>query len=300
VFSKANNRILFISDIHIPYQDNKALELALQYGKDKKINTILLGGDIMDMYATSDHEKLPGARDLNEEIEATFYFLSSLKKHFPECNIYYKEGNHERRWLRFLMRKSPEIIGVHEFRLDVILKLGQLGITWIPNEQLIKAGDLNIIHGNEMKGGSNNQGKFMFDRAKKSILAGDKHKTNEHIESNIDGEVYGGWGVGCLCELQPDYLLYNRWNLGFAYIEVENNGNFSVENKKNEVEELTETIANLYKKELYEGDDDGECYEKIEGFNISEIIVKIANSKVKDYKSLSNKALFKFMDLIDM
>jgi hypothetical protein len=74
----------------------------------------------------------------------------------------------------------------------------------------------------------------------------------------------------------------------------------SVENKKNEVEELTETIAILYKKELYEGDDDGECYEKIEGFNISEIIVKIANSKVKYYKSLSNKALFKFMDLIDM
>lgn len=73
----------------------------------------------------------------------------------------------------------------------------------------------------------------------------------------------------------------------------------SLENKKNEVEELTETIAILYKKDLYETDDDV-SYEKIEGFTISEIIEKIANSKVKDYKSLSNKALFKFMDLIDM
>ena len=33
---------------------------------------------------------------------------------------------------------------------------------------------------------------------------------------------------------------------------------------------------------------------------ISEIIEKIAKSKVKDYKSLTNKSLFKFMDLIDM
>ena len=74
----------------------------------------------------------------------------------------------------------------------------------------------------------------------------------------------------------------------------------SVENKKNEVEELTETIAILYKKDLYEYDNDNVDYEKIEGFTISEIIEKIANSKVKDYKSLSNKALFKFMDLIDM
>lgn len=75
----------------------------------------------------------------------------------------------------------------------------------------------------------------------------------------------------------------------------------SIENKKNEVEELTETIAILYKKELYENEDDQDVkYELIDGYTISEIINKIANSKVKDFKSLTNKALFKFMDLIDM
>jgi len=73
----------------------------------------------------------------------------------------------------------------------------------------------------------------------------------------------------------------------------------SQEDKKNEVDELTETIAILYKKNIYEGDT-GTEYEKINGFMIEEIITIIANSKVKDYKSLTNKALFKFMDLIDM
>jgi hypothetical protein len=71
------------------------------------------------------------------------------------------------------------------------------------------------------------------------------------------------------------------------------------EDKKNEVDELTETIAILYKKELYENDE-GDDYILIEGFTITEVIEKIANSKVKDFKSLSNKSLFKFMDLIDM
>lgn len=74
----------------------------------------------------------------------------------------------------------------------------------------------------------------------------------------------------------------------------------SIENKKNEIEELTEIIAILYKKDLYGTDQDNVSYEKIDGFTISEIVKKIANSNVKDYKSLSNKALFKFMDLIDM
>jgi hypothetical protein len=73
----------------------------------------------------------------------------------------------------------------------------------------------------------------------------------------------------------------------------------SIEDKKNEVDELTETVAILYKKDIYE-DDEGDDYDQIEGYTINEIIERIAKSKVKDYKSLTNKALFKFMDLIEM
>jgi hypothetical protein len=75
----------------------------------------------------------------------------------------------------------------------------------------------------------------------------------------------------------------------------------SQENKKNEVDELTENISLFYKKELYKNDDDDDAeYELIDGFTITEIITKIAHSKVKDYKSLTNKSVFKFMDMIDM
>ena len=73
----------------------------------------------------------------------------------------------------------------------------------------------------------------------------------------------------------------------------------SQDDKKNEVDELAETVAILYKKDLY-ADDEGADYEQIEGYTIGEIIEKITNSKVKDYKSLTNKTLFKFMDLVDM
>jgi hypothetical protein len=73
----------------------------------------------------------------------------------------------------------------------------------------------------------------------------------------------------------------------------------SVDDKKNEVDELTENVSLLYKKELY-ANDDRVMYPLIEGMTVNEVIVKIANSKVKDYKSLTNKSLFKFMDMIDM
>lgn len=78
------------------------------------------------------------------------------------------------------------------------------------------------------------------------------------------------------------------------------------DNKKNEVDELTETIAILYKKDLYISKTETETpvdvndYDTIDGHIITDIIEKIAKCKVKDYKSLTNKSLFKFMDLVEM
>jgi hypothetical protein len=67
-------------------------------------------------------------------------------------------------------------------------------------------------------------------------------------------------------------------------------------NKKNEVDELTENIAILFNKELIEYTD----ADKINGKSIIELITMLAKSKSKDFKSLSNKAIFKFMDLIEI
>jgi hypothetical protein len=69
------------------------------------------------------------------------------------------------------------------------------------------------------------------------------------------------------------------------------------DNKKNEVDEITENLAILYKKELFNEDTN---YDLIDNKTIPEIIQKIAHSKCKNHLSLTNKSLFKFMDLIDM
>ena len=50
------NRTVFLSDIHIPYQDKKALALAMEIIKDFMLaedDTIILGGDLVDYYPIS-------------------------------------------------------------------------------------------------------------------------------------------------------------------------------------------------------------------------------------------------------
>lgn len=228
----ANNNILVLSDVHLPYQNNKALTLALDYGKKENINTILLLGDIMDMHKASFHEQDPKKRDLTYEFEICRQFLDVLKNAFPNAKIFYKEGNHEVRWERFLRVKAPIVLDMQEFRLQTILKLGERGITWIPNNQVMKIGKLYAIHGNEYKGsGGINAARTLWLRAGESTICGDKHKTQTMLKTNISQKVHGTFVVGCLCELNPDYLSLNEWNLGFAIIKVLKGGEFEVYNK---------------------------------------------------------------------
>jgi hypothetical protein len=74
----------------------------------------------------------------------------------------------------------------------------------------------------------------------------------------------------------------------------------SKENKKNEVDELTENISILYKKEIFDEDDFNDPELEINGTKIDDFIDVLANSKIKNYLSFTNKSLFKFMDMVEM
>ena len=74
--------------------------------------------------------------------------------------------------------------------------------------------------------------------------------------------------------------------------------------KKNEVDEITENIAILYNKTILRDVLNDPALDEsdfeIEGESITDTIILLAKSKAKDFKSLSNKSIFKFMDLIEM
>ncbi len=75
--------------------------------------------------------------------------------------------------------------------------------------------------------------------------------------------------------------------------------------KKNEVDELTENIAILYNKEFIEeflenNDNDDEYNVNYTDESIVDSIENLAKMKAKDYPSLSNKSIFKYMDMVEM
>ena len=235
------NKIGIISDVHIPYHDASAICAALDYFQKKGVDTILLNGDILDFWKISRFIKKGIKPDLVEEIEAGREFLAWLRWQMPDVKIYYKLGNHEARWEMYLWEKAGEMAkALHmEFGPSLgfkqFLHLDDLGIQYIPENQQIKAGKLNIIHGHEF-GGSFfnpvNAARGLFMRSKASTLAGHNHQTSEHQEGNINGDAIACWSTGCLCELSPEYrpFAFTKWNLGAAWVEVFEDGSFMVDN----------------------------------------------------------------------
>ena len=224
-------RIFILSDIHIPYHSIDALSSAFDYAKKEKPDAILLNGDTLDFFSLSRFVKDPKARSFAQELNAFREFMDVLKKVF-NAKIYFKVGNHEERYFHYLWMKAGELHGVEEFELENIIKSRAEGIEIIKDKRIIKAGHLNIVHGHEF-GGSVfspvNIARGLFLRGKVSALQGHNHCTSSHVERDMNGGVVKTWSLGCLSELNTAYLPINKWNHGFAIVDMDGE-NFDVRN----------------------------------------------------------------------
>lgn len=229
------NKILILSDIHIPYHNKQALVVALEDGKKSGIDAILLLGDFMDCYAESFWETDPRKRDMQYELDVYFQVIESIRKEYKNIPIYYLIGNHEERHERYLRIKAPELAHLDYLSFEHFFKTNDYGITIIKDKRIVKIGSLNCIHGHEF-GRSMfspvNPARGLYLRGKANALAGHHHQTSNHTETAMTGVTTSCWSIGCLCDMHPAYRPINNWNHGYAIVHRLDERNFYVENKK--------------------------------------------------------------------
>lgn len=218
-------RLAVLSDIHVPYHSIDALTCAFDKIADEKPDAILLNGDTIDFYGLSRFMKDPRKRSVADELEALNDFLNVLQRF--GAKVYYKLGNHDERYEHFLMHKAPELLGIREFQFENLLKADERGMDVIADKRIIKANELNIIHGHEF--GQSifspvNIARGLFLRGKVTAMQGHNHSVSEHTESNMNGDITTTWSLGCLCELNPSYLPINKWSHGMAIVDLSENG----------------------------------------------------------------------------
>ena len=234
-FPTACKTLGVFGDVHIPFHDNTAIEVMFNKFEEENIDAMLINGDLLDFYQLSFHEKDPRQVHFKDEIEMGKEFLAYTRDRFPGIPIYYIPGNHENRFERYLRIKASELLDMDEFRLDVILHLGEYRIEYLDFRSKISFGDYVIEHGDKIPGaGGVVPARTLLMRLKSNSIVNHFHKSSESSQ-----RVYGvgepttikGYSLGCLCDLQPEYMEINEWNHGFAIMHKVKN-KISVKNYK--------------------------------------------------------------------
>jgi predicted phosphodiesterase len=226
---------LILSDIHIPFHDIYALQQAIDYGIKHNCDSIYLNGDILDCSKISSFVPDPESSDFRRERDMFFEFAEYLNT--TGLPLFFKVGNHEFRIEYHQRKQNPELAKLDDLSIDRLLHLKDIGMEYISSLQKTKMGDLLVIHGHEFGNAMFspvNPARGLFLRAKCSVLAGHNHQTSEHQESNLNGQSIQCFSTGCLCTLNPTWrpFAYTKWNLGFAIVEIDEDGGFDVWNKK--------------------------------------------------------------------
>ena len=231
-YNLCQGKWLLLSDIHIPYHNEESLELALSFGESQNIDHILLNGDTCDFYNVSSYNKDPEERNLSNELQKTRQFLAHLRERFPDAVIVFKIGNHEDRWERYLSIKAPELLGITDFKMSQILNLDKWDVDLVESMRKIKAGKhLTILHGHEVRNTGVYPARSLLQRTHTCTVAGHNHRTSTYGEKTSDDKYLYSWTLGCLCDMNPDYMPINQWNHGFGILILKGN-DFTVENKR--------------------------------------------------------------------
>lgn len=207
--------VIIGSDIHIPFQDDLAVLAFCAYIERNPVHTVILNGDVLDMFMLSRFTKGEGRNPL-EEIEECRNLLQRIKRAAgSRANLYYVIGNHETRLERYVLAKAPELASLVE-DVFTIIKAEDYGFTGCAS---LTINDKVVIkHGTLLGNKSGLSAIKEMEASYMSGASGHTHRLCKYIARKA-GRKFFWMETGCLCGLNPEYMVNPNWQQGFARID---------------------------------------------------------------------------------
>jgi predicted phosphodiesterase len=223
-------KLIFPTDEHHPFQDNRALSVAHQIAQDFNPDLRIAGSDGMDFYSISRFDKNPERLSefrLQEEINSWIRGQKDWRSATPHAKAFFLKGNHEDRWRRLLW-SNPNIAGLDVLQLPHLLRLKELDIFWEKdkglngNTELNLYGKLLLKHGEIVRKFSGYSAKAELEKEMHaiSVIHGHTHRGGTYYVTTRSGVVTAQEGF-CLCNLEPEYVQHPNWQQGMVVAEVE-------------------------------------------------------------------------------
>ena len=245
-----SKRAVILSDIQIPFQDEKALEVALKILRDAKPDKVILLGDMLDLAPYSKFVQEPEwALGVQQSINRAHQLLATLRKLCPSAEIAVLEGNHDQRLPRDMKVNSTKSLRLKRadqldkwpvMSVPYLTAMDSLDIEWVggyPANRYWINDNLQVRHGQRVTS-AGSTAKLVSDDERVSTIFGHVHRIETHmktVQTRTGGKTSGAYSIGCLCKIdgsvpstKSGYDLdgnpienYENWQSGFAVVEYE-------------------------------------------------------------------------------
>lgn len=219
----ALTRAFIISDIHVPYQDDAAVDCAFAAIEDQQPDTIIINGDMVDFFSISKWERDPRRKlMLSDELVAARALLRRLRSIAPDAEIIYVQGNHEMRLELYIQKAAPELAYLNELTIEELLRLDELGIRYERGRRNTKTAYVNyggvlVGHFDAVAQQAGYTATRLMNKYRQPIVQAHVHRLALVPFTNpLDNSVMWGAECGCLADLGAEYVDAPNWQQGFV------------------------------------------------------------------------------------
>lgn len=221
-------KLLFVPDLHWPYEDRRYWRLLMEVLEAWQPEILVLLGDAIDAPELSFHERTKNTPSkFRDSIAYARERLDEIDEILPDARKIYLEGNHEKRFERYVETRAAALSGLDHLSIPEQLRLQERGWEWSPYRSYVKVGKLYLSHDLEFAG--KNAVRQNLDSAQRNIITGHTHRFGMVVEGDITGESHAsamfGWG-GDTKKVDYKHVLKAKrdWPLGFGIARMDDKG----------------------------------------------------------------------------
>lgn len=213
-----NAYILAASDFHFPFEDPGVVSVFLTEAENTQPEYIILNGDVLDFYMLSKFSKNKNERPVEQEIEIAKNFLQDLRGRCPESKIYYVIGNHETRLEKYVCDNAPDIANMV---VDFYQSLDCENLDIVGCASVLFNDEFLFEHGTCVSAKAGLSAIKELEKYYISGATGHTHRAAKYVTMRR-GKRYVHLELGCMCSLDPSYMIYPDWQHALGVITFRN------------------------------------------------------------------------------
>jgi metallophosphoesterase superfamily enzyme len=214
--------VLVVPDVHVPFHDRRAWDLALRVIDGVKPDCVVSLGDLGDFYATNAHGKSYGREQrFAQELAAVQAAVRELVSASGRARRIWLQGNHEENLERYVAKNAPQLEDLVPHGPD-LLKIPPKD-TWIPYRSSVQIGKTTYVHGL-----SAGQGAALKNLAcaGENVVTGHTHRAGLAWGGTTNGDRHFSMECGWLGDREQitymQQIQMRNWAQGLGLVQMDN------------------------------------------------------------------------------